>query len=60
MSAKEAIMEVLREYGIESDEEFYAADGEIMAEMYDYLKAVQEEHDLSEEDMEELMAEILG
>lgn len=60
MNAKEAMMEVLREYGIESDEEFYAADGETIAELYDYLKAVQEEYDLSEEDMEELMAEILG
>ena len=60
MCAKEAIMEVLSEYGIESNKEFYATDGEIIAEMYGYLKAVQEEHDLSDEDMEELMEEILG
>lgn len=60
MNAKETVMEILREHGIKSGKDLFTRDGEEVAELYDCLSPIQEEFDLSEDDMEELMEEILG
>ncbi|GEM_PF-5506637 len=46
------------EYGLQSVDEVETLDGETMAELYEQLKFVQEEYDLSDEDMEDILDEI--
>ncbi len=48
---------LLDEYGLKTLENFEEIDGELMAEIYEQLKCVQEEYQLSDIEMEEVMAE---
>lgn len=61
IAAKKAAIEILNEYGIKNDNDFYSMDIEKGDELYQNLKAgVLEEYDLEEDDMEELLDEILS
>lgn len=60
-TAKETIMKILREEsGIGSAADIYALAGEGAALLYERLKLVQEEYNLSEDDMESFWEEILA
>ncbi len=59
--AKIAAAKILKEFGIENNEDFYSQDEEDGAVLYENLKAgVLEEYDITEEDMEDILEEILG
>ncbi len=54
--ARQDILKILLdEYGLKTLENFEEIDGELMAEIYEQLKCVQEEYQLSDIEMEEVM-----
>lgn len=60
IAAKEIISQILKdEYCIENVDDLYAQDGVAVAILYENLKPVQEEYDLSDEDMGNILNEIL-
>ena len=60
LAAKKEIEEVLEEFGIKTDDDLYAQDGDTVAYLYERLKPVTEIYDLSDDEMEELLEAILG
>lgn len=61
IAAKKAAIEILNEYGIKNDNDFYSQDDEEGDELYENLKAgVLEEFNLDDEDMDEILDEILS
>lgn len=61
IAAKKAAIEILNEYGIKNDNDFYSQDEEEGAVLYENLKAgVLEEFNLDDEDMDEILDEILS
>jgi hypothetical protein len=56
---RQAITKILfEEYGLETFDNPEELDGELMAEIYEQLKYIQEEYGLSHEEMEEVMDSI--
>ena len=60
LAAKKEIEEILEEFGIMTDGDLYALDGNTVAYLYERLKPVTEIYDLSDDDMEDLLEVILG
>lgn len=57
--AKEEIKKILKyDYDLQSGSDLETMDGEVLAELYDYLKAVQEDYDLSDNKMEIILENI--
>ncbi len=60
-AAKEVALEILAEYEIYTDEDFYKKGEEVGAEVYENLKAgVLEQFGIDEEDMDDILNDILG
>ena len=58
--ARQEIDEFLYEYKIENSEDYENRDPEELAEIYENIKTVQENHDLSDDDVEELLKSIFS
>ena len=58
--ARQEIDEILYEYKIENSEDYENRDPEELAEIYENIKTVQENHDLSDDDVEELLKSIFS
>ena len=58
--ARQEIDEILYEYKIENSEDYKNRDPEELAEIYENIKTVQENHDLSDDDVEELLKSIFS
>ena len=58
--ARQEIDEILYEYKIINSEDYENRDPEELAEIYENIKTVQENHDLSDDDVEELLKSIFS
>ena len=53
------IYNILAEFSIKNVEDYFNKEPEELAIIYENMKVVQEEHDLSDEDMEEVIESVL-
>lgn len=53
------ICNILAEYGIKNGEDYLNKEPEELAVIYENMKIVQEEYDLSDDEMEEILESIL-
>lgn len=53
------IYNILAEFSIKNGEDYFDKEPEELAIIYENMKVVQEEHDLSDEDMEEVIESVL-
>ena len=58
--ARQEIDEILYEYDIKDGEDYKKQSPEILAVIYENLKIVMEKYDLSEEEANEILADLLG
>ena len=58
--ARQEIDEILYEYDIKDGKDYKKQSPEILAVIYENLKIVMEKYDLSEEEANEILADLLG
>ena len=58
--ARQEIDEILYEHNIADSKDYESRDPEELAEIYENIKVVQENHDLSDDDVEELLKSIFS
>lgn len=58
--AKQEIYQILYEFQINNAEDYKNKSGEELAEIYENIKIIQEEYEMSEDDVEVILEGILG
>ena len=58
--AKQEIYQILYEFQIKNAEDYKNKSGEELAEIYENIKIIQEEYEMSEDDVEMILEGILG
>ncbi|MBN6709662.1 hypothetical protein JFL47_11565 [Haemophilus haemoglobinophilus] len=58
--AKQEIYQLLYEFQIKNAEDYKNKSGEELAEIYENIKIIQEEYEMSEDDVEVILEGILG